>query len=252
MLDTISPNFLLVSKPVGWTSFDVVNYIRKEARAKTGNKNIKVGHAGTLDPFATGLLIVGIGREATKRLDEFKGMKKTYVATIHLGAVSDTQDVTGIITPYISAVIPTSQEESLLVHQPTEISPPGRDDILPLEIVNTALKTFVGTQLQTPPMHSAKKIGGQRLYTLARQGKEVERQPNKIEIYEIKLLGYNWPLLKIEVSCSPGTYIRTLAYDIGEKLGVGAYCEALERTRIGTFTLEQATTVDNFKLEDVQ
>lgn len=229
MLDTLPPNFILINKPAGWTSFDVVNYIRKQARLKTGNKNIKVGHAGTLDPFATGLLIVGIGRAATKRLDEFKGMKKTYVATVHLGATSDTYDVTGKIEIIVN-----------------------RQQITDKKTIVPILQSFIGIQLQTPPMHSAKKIGGQRLYKLARQGKVVERQPNEIEIYQINLLEYKWPLLKIEVTCSAGTYIRTLAYDIGEKLGVGAYCEALERTAIGEYKLDRAVTIDKIKLADVQ
>ncbi len=220
---TLPPGFFLINKPAGWTSFDVVAKIRQKVRVTTGQKNIKVGHAGTLDPFATGLLIVGVGREATKRLDEFKNLPKTYVATIHLGDVSDTDDVTGTITDY------------------------GKKQNIPerTEIENT-LKLFLGKQLQTPPMYSAKSIGGVRLYKLARQGKIIERQPEKIEIYDLKLLEYAWPLLKIKVTCSAGTYIRTLAKDIGEKLGTGGYCETLCRTRIGHFSLDQAETTDKF------
>ena len=218
-MDTkLDPTFLLINKPAGWTSFDVVNFIRKKERARTGTKNIKVGHAGTLDPFATGLLIVGVGREATKRLDEFKNLPKTYLATIHLGAVSDTQDVTGTI----------QKQETDNTRQPD------------LKTIQKIIATFVGKQQQIPPMYSAKKIGGQRLYKLARQGKEVEREPSEIEIYQIRLLGYDYPFLKIEVECSAGTYIRTLAADIGKKLGTGAYCEELTRTKIGEYTLDKA------------
>ncbi|MBI5729147.1 MAG: tRNA pseudouridine(55) synthase TruB [Candidatus Magasanikbacteria bacterium] len=251
-------NFLLINKPLGWTSFDMVGYIRKkiaqslchpeqnEGSLKLGvrdsscptcptasrggravasltqndkrTKRIKVGHAGTLDPFATGLLIVGVGREATKRLDEFKNLPKTYVATIHLGATSDTGDPTGKIT------------EGGIINRPD------------IETVQAVLKTFLGQQLQTPPMHSAKSVGGVRLYKLARQGKKIERQPSKIEIINTRLVTYSYPELKIEVTCSSGTYIRTLAEDIGKKLGTSAYCEELTRTKIGEYALAQAQT----------
>jgi tRNA pseudouridine55 synthase len=217
-----SPHFLLINKPAGWTSFDVVNYIRKKIKIETNNKNIKVGHAGTLDPFATGLLIVGIGREATKRLDEFKNLPKSYLATIHLGATSDTHDVTGTIEKELA----TNKE------QPS------------LEVVKKIVMMFVGKQQQIPPMFSAKKINGQRLYKLARQGKTVERKPVEIEILDIKILGYTYPFLKIEVTCSAGTYIRSLADDIGKKLGTGAYCEELTRTKIGEYKLENAKPID--------
>ena len=158
------PKFLLINKPVDWTSFDVVAYIRRQYP-----KGTKVGHAGTLDPFATGLLIVGVGREATKRIDEFKNLPKTYNTIIHLGKVSDTDDSTGIIKNY---------EKNELNKMPE------------LEEIKEVLNKFIGKQLQTPPMFSAKKINGQRLYTLARQGVEIERQPNEIEIYNIKLINY--------------------------------------------------------------
>jgi tRNA pseudouridine55 synthase len=219
-------DFLLINKPEGWTSFDVVAYVRKNAKQTIAStdpkqKRIKVGHAGTLDPFATGLLIVGVGREATKRLDEFKQMIKTYVATIKLGETSDTYDKTGQITI-------TNNQDTVTKEQVLET--------LPL---------FKGRQLQIPPMFSAKKVNGQRLYTLARKGIEVERQPNEIEIYEIKLLEYAWPILKIEVRCSAGTYIRSLAHDIGAKLGVGAYCQELVRTQIGNYLLTNAVNINN-------
>lgn len=215
-------SFLLINKPVGWTSFDVVAYVRKQYRTEhPDQKNIKVGHAGTLDPFATGLLIVGVGREATKRLDEFKNMAKTYIATVKLGATSDTYDSTGQIT----------------IHDTRNMIQPNVKEIEPV------LNLFKGKQLQTPPMFSAKKINGQRLYKLARQGIEIERQPNEIEIYKIKLLDFTWPILTIEVQCSAGTYIRTLAHDIGVKLGTGAYCHELVRTQIGEYLLKNAINI---------
>lgn len=235
-------DFLLINKPEGWTSFDVVAYVRKMAQAssvilskakdplntKTRDfsatpqndkpKRIKVGHAGTLDPFATGLLIIGVGREATKRLDEFKNLPKTYLATIHLGATSNTDDKTGEITL-------VSENE------------PNK------KTITSILKTFIGKQEQIPPMFSAKKIDGQRLYKMARKGEVVERQPSEIEIYSLKLLKYSYPMMIIEVSCSAGTYIRTLARDIGDKLKVGAYCEELTRTQIGDYNLADAKTI---------
>lgn len=235
-MQPFNENFLLINKPVGWTSFDVVNVVRKQKRAEMGIKNIKVGHAGTLDPFATGLLIVGVGREATKHLDEFKNLKKTYVAKIHLGAVSDTGDSTGVITTHKSQV--TAHDGSRVMSYELQV-PKSQNDILPV------LQTFVGKQLQTPPMFSAKKVNGQRLYKLARRGIEIERIPNEIQIYRLSLIAYSWPYLTIEVECSAGTYIRTLASDIGEKLGVGAYCEELTRTKIGEYTLDKAREINS-------
>ena len=212
-------NFLLIDKEATWTSNDVVAFLRGRFKKEKGIKNLKVGHAGTLDPFATGLLIVGVGKEATVRLDEFKNLNKTYEATLKLGEISDTQDPEGTIksTNFLGSI--------------------------DLKQIETVLKKFLGKQQQIPPMHSAKKIQGQRLYELARQGIEVERQANDIEIYDIKLIDYEYPKLKIEVKCSTGTYIRQLAQDIGETLGCGAYCEELRRTRIGEYNVEDAKKV---------
>ena len=206
-------HFLLIDKETQWTSNDVVAFLRGKLKIK------KIGHAGTLDPFATGLLIVGVGKESTIRLDEFKNLDKTYEAILQLGEISTTQDPEGKI-------------------EKTNFS--GE---ITLEQVQTVLNNFLGKQKQTPPMHSAKRIKGQRLYDLARQGIEVERQPNDIEIYEIRLLDYEYPKLKIEVKCSTGTYIRQLAQDIGEALGCGAYCVELRRTRIGEYNVEDAKKV---------
>lgn len=215
----MDPGFLLINKPKGWTSFDVVNYIRKRLPVQGGPASgWKVGHAGTLDPFATGLLIVGIGREATRRLDEFKSLPKTYRAIVHLGANSNTDDPTGTVTEH-PARIPTSEK------------------------VEQILNNFIGKREQIPPMFSAKKVGGKRLYKLARAGKTIERLPELIEIYDIKLLSYSYPRLEIEVECSTGTYIRTLARDIGEHLETGAYCEELTRTAIGPYLLKDAEDI---------
>lgn len=227
--------FILIDKPLNWTSFDVVAFIRKIASAKkiglpAEARRAKVGHAGTLDPFATGLLIVAIGREATRRIDEFRDMPKAYETTIRLGATSDTGDNAGVITE----------------------KPISETEIPDLETVTKVLQKFVGKQLQTPPMYSAKKVNGQKLYDLARRGIEIERQPNEIEIYEIRLNEYVWPNLMVTVRCSVGTYIRTLAEDIGKELGVGAYCDALRRTAIGKYSVESASPVDKVNGENVE
>lgn len=208
--------FLLINKPASWTSHDVIGYMRRVTHIK------RIGHAGTLDPFATGLLIVAIGRENTKRLDElFKGLDKTYIATLHLGATSTTFDRTGVITEQSGHEV--SREE-----------------------VKTTLQSFIGEQDQLPPMYSAKKVGGKKLYKLARKGIEVERKPHHITLYDIELLNYTFPEIKIKVRCSTGTYIRTLVHDIGQKLGVGAYCQELERSNIGDYSLENATPIKDF------
>lgn len=230
MTDTSTPpsGFLLIDKPADWTSHDVVGYIRSRARKATGIKRIRVGHAGTLDPFATGLLIVGIGREATRRMDEFVGMKKEYIAEIQLGATSDTHDKTGVITPDTDRKQLTKEE------------------------IQTVLKTFLGPQEQIPPMHSAKKVGGKKLYELAREGKTVERKPSQIEIYDLALIAFapDTQVLTVRCQVSKGTYIRTLAYDIGQALGVGAYCEELRRTKIGTYSVDNAIDVETITTDN--
>lgn len=234
-------SFLLINKPKDWTSHDVVAVVRKNIREQEKQvalpsevlhiqkrSKTKVGHAGTLDPFATGLLIVGVGREATKRLDEFKNMPKVYIATLKLGATSTTFDPEGEITLAPNSNLPAGEAGNQ--------TPTTKD-------VKETLKNFVGKQLQIPPMFSAKKVGGQKLYDLARKGIEIERQPCEIEIYNIELLDYTYPTLKIEVGCSTGTYVRTIAHDIGQKLGCGAYCEELKRTSIGEYKLEDAQNI---------
>lgn len=203
----------------------------------------KVGHAGTLDPFATGLLIVGVGREATKKLDEFKNLPKTYIATIKLGEISDTFDKTGVIVKYeknIKKILKKYCNICLIFYK--YLFNIFYKELTPQKITKV-LKKFTGSQYQLPPMYSAKKVNGKKLYELARQGITIKRKKSKIKIYNIKLLEYDYPILKIEVNCSFGTYIRTLANDIGQKLGTGAYCEELVRTKIGEHTLEQAETI---------
>lgn len=211
------PGFLLINKPSGPTSHDIIYQLRR----LTGIK--KIGHAGTLDPFASGLLIVAVEREFTKQIDNFVKMDKTYIADLKLGATSDTLDRTGKIQ------LITNSEQ------------------LTINDIKKILKKFTGKQLQTPPMFSAKKIGGKKLYQLARKGIEIKRESTEIEIFSIKLLEYNWPDLKIETSCSSGTYIRSLAHDIGKILACGAYLEELKRTQIGDYYLKDAQTIPDDK-----
>jgi len=212
----MNSGFLIINKPVDWTSHDVVAKLRKI----TGIQ--KIGHAGTLDPFATGVLILGIGREATRELNKFLKQDKEYIAALHLGATSDTYDKTGQIKQ-----LSISNEQ------------------LTIKEIKKNLKKFKGAQEQLPPMYSAKKINGKKLYELARAGKKVKRKKQKINIYKIKLLEYAWPILKIKIKCSSGTYIRTLGFDIGEKLGAGAYLEELRRTKIGKIKLKRAVDLED-------
>ncbi|KAA0206872.1 tRNA pseudouridine(55) synthase TruB [Candidatus Uhrbacteria bacterium] len=221
---------LLIDKPAGWTSHDVVAKLRGILKIR------RIGHAGTLDPFATGLLILGIGK-GTKKLTALVGLDKEYEATIRLGASSDTFDVEGLITQ----IIPSEQREP---RDPFEVIPPlppvGRDDI------EEALARFRGGYEQLAPLHSAKKIGGKKLYDLARTGKATEEmRPKKfVKVYRLQITDYRWPDLKINVKCSSGTYIRSLADDIGRALGVGGYCLELRRTKIGGYDVRDALQID--------
>jgi len=212
--------FILIDKPVGPTSFSVVAYLRRI----TGIK--KIGHAGTLDPFASGLLLCAIGREATREIGQFVKLGKEYEADIFLGKSTDTFDREGnVIKEYAGKNI-------------------GR------KAVEAVVFSFLGKQLQIPPMFSAKKIGGKKLCDLARKGIKIERQPNGIEIYELKILRYSWPHLKIRISCSSGTYIRSLADDLGQKLGSGAYLAELRRTRINGYLVKKAVKLEKIKAEN--
>lgn len=212
--------YLLIDKPAGWTSFDVV----AKLRGITGIN--KIGHAGTLDPFATGLLIVAVGREATRRIEGFMKLDKEYIATLRLGAESDTFDRDGVVVPSKNA------------------QDPG------IEKFQKAAKQFIGPQKQTPPMFSAKKINGQKLYKLARQGKEVKREAVGIVVSEIGVLRYAYPLAELRFTVSSGAYIRALAHDIGQELGIGAYLEELRRIRIGRFSIEKAGSLAGLNREN--
>jgi tRNA pseudouridine55 synthase len=212
---------LLVDKPAGWTSHDVVAKLRGILGIR------KIGHAGTLDPFATGLLILGIGT-ATKKLTELVGLDKEYEATIRLGATSDTFDVEGKITETVGARHAVSLPE-----------------------IKTALDQFRGGYNQLAPLHSAKKIGGKKLYDLARAGKATEemRPSKQVKIDEVQITNYEWPNLSIHVRCGSGTYIRSLADDIGRALVVGGYCMELRRMSIDGYDVKNAVSIEGLTKE---
>lgn len=212
---------VLVDKPAGWTSFDVVAKIRGQLRAQyvargvtPTKRQLKVGHAGTLDPFATGLLVILLG-DATKQATEFLKLDKVYEATIRLGQVSTTGDPEGEVTP-VSDKRPARQE------------------------LAQVLREFEGEIVQRPPMHSAIKINGRRAYQLARRGQTVEMPARHVMIHRLELLNYTYPEVTIRATVGSGTYIRTLAQDIGERLGTGAYCQALRRTQIADWSVDDA------------
>ena len=210
---------ILIDKPAGITSFGVVSRVRKFLTNKYGKK-IKVGHTGTLDPFATGLMILVIGKEC-KNAGNYSKLDKTYEATITLGKTSSTGDPEGEIT-------------NVSNNEPT------------LEEIKASLAKFVGEISQKPPMFSAIKINGQRAYKLARKGEAIELPDRLVNIYSLDLVSYKYPELKIQTHVSSGTYIRSLAEDIGKDLNVGAYCSQLRRTSIDKWSIEEAKSLEEF------
>lgn len=202
---------IVIRKEKGYTSHDVVARLRGILHMK------KIGHTGTLDPEAEGVLPVALGK-ATRLVDMITEKEKTYEAVMRLGVVTDTQDMTGTVL---------RQEEVTVTPEETE----------------EALASFVGEQMQIPPMYSALKVNGKKLYELAREGKTVERKARPVRFFEIRLLEMELPLVRFRVTCSKGTYIRTLCHDIGEKLGCGAAMESLLRTQVGRFELKDSLTL---------
>lgn len=207
----MTDGFLVVDKPLHKTSAQAVAVVKKLTGAK------KVGHGGTLDPLATGVLVIGVGSAATRRLGEFLHEKKKYLAEIELGRTSETYDLEGPITTVEVKSVPS------------------------LEEVEIILDKFRGEINQMPPIYSAKKIQGQAAYKLAREGKPVLLQPKTVTVYELKLIEYVWPILKLELLVSSGTYIRSLANDIGTELQVGGLLASLRRFEQGRFSIDQAT-----------
>lgn len=207
---------LLIDKPSGWTSFDAVHKIRNITKAK------KVGHCGTLDPFATGLLIVCTGK-ATKNVDEFSGLPKTYLCEFELGKMTDTMDCEGKII----------SESDVGSHT--------------LESLQAATAEFIGEIDQMPPAFSAIKVNGVAAYKLARKGHSPELKSRKVSVFSFDILSYLAPILSTRIYCSKGTYVRALARDFGNKLGCGAYVKSLKRESIGSFSLSNALTIDQFR-----
>lgn len=243
---------LLVDKPAGWTSFDVVAKVRsilrtatsnqspvdglevqttEDSRQKTTSRKVKVGHSGTLDPFATGLLVILIGSYC-KRAQEFSGLDKTYEVTAVFGKTSSTGDPEGSIkfdSKQLSA-----------------------DSWPKIEQIEAVLQQFVGEIQQIPPAFSAVKVNGQRAYKLARAGKEVKLEPRTVQVYSLQLTAYSYPHLSFTAKVSSGTYIRTLVEDIGKELGVGAYTTQLRRTKVGEFDVGQALAVPDLDMANIK
>jgi tRNA pseudouridine55 synthase len=211
---------LVIDKPAGMTSRDVVNRAQLWFPKKT-----KLGHTGTLDPLATGVLVVCVGA-ATRLAEYVQAMGKTYRTRILLGHRSDTDDADGIVTP-VSGVAPVSEQA-----------------------IRDALPRFVGTISQTPPAYSALKVAGQRAHDLARRGADVKLAARPVHVYRIDLIGYEWPYLDLEIDCGKGTYIRSIARDLGDALGVGGLVQTLRRTRVGPFTAEQGVGLDERDVRD--
>jgi len=220
MIDSI----LLIDKPAGMTSFGVVARVRRVLSQQQGVKKVKVGHTGTLDPFATGLMILVIGKEC-KNAGSYSKLDKVYEATIRLGQTSTTGDPEGEITD-VSGAVPTQSA------------------------VTETLKKFVGEITQRPPIYSAININGQRAYDLARAGKQFEIPERQITIHSLELVDYSYPDVKIRTHVSSGTYIRTLAEDIGKTLGTGAYCSQLRRTSIAKWSVDQAQPLSDMGIVD--
>ena len=220
-MDFEEGEILYLNKPYTWSSFDLVNKVRFTLSHRLNVKKLKVGHAGTLDPLATGVLILCTGK-ATKRIEELQAHTKEYIATMKLGETTPSFDM----EKPVDAVYPV--------------------DHITRELMEETLKKFVGTIEQIPPVFSACKIGGKRAYDLARKGREVPLKKQTLVIDELELLDYDMLIVKIRVVCSKGTYIRALARDIGEALHSGAHLTALLRTRVGDVTLDQCIDPDHF------
>ena len=213
---------LLFDKPLYWTSFDLVNKVRIIIRSTLGIRKIKIGHAGTLDPLASGLMIICTGK-ATRRIEEFRDLDKEYIATIHMGETTPSFD----LETEINGRFPVEQISE--------------------NIVIATLKGFLGEQKQIPPVHSAKMIDGRRAYEFARKGIKKEMNPVTVYFRELDLLSFGIPDIRIRILCSKGTYIRSFARDLGKALGSGAYLASLERTAIGPYLLKNAFTLEFFE-----
>ena len=222
MADFLEGEIILIDKPFKWTSFDVIKKIKGQLRGITGERKIKIGHAGTLDPLATGLLIACTGKK-TKTIAEIQAMGKEYEGVIQLGAITPSYD------------LETEPEKFKSIDQLDE------------DTVLNAVGKFIGEIEQRPPIYSAVKIKGKRAYDYARKGQEVEIKRKKVVIKAFDITGLNLPELQFRVECSKGTYIRSLAHDLGQELGVGAYLKSLKRTSIGNYKLKDAISMEHIE-----
>jgi len=214
---------LLFDKPLYWTSFDLVKKAKNIIRKRFGITKIKVGHTGTLDPLATGLMIICTGK-STKKINGLQGLAKEYVTTLILGKTTPSYDL---------------ETEFDKIYPANHIT---------IELVSRAITEFTGEQLQVPPLYSAKNINGKRAYEYARKGIKMELEPGLITIHEIELLYFELPVVRLRLVCSKGTYIRSFARDFGKFLESGAHLSDLKRTKIGDYDLASATTIENFQL----
>ena len=209
---------ILVDKPINWTSFDVVKYIRKSLQQKFKIKKIKVGHAGTLDPLATGLLIICIGKQ-TKNISKYQDLAKTYTGKFKLGESTPSFDAE------------------------TDVNEKFEYDHITINNLKKLANEFIGNSLQKPPIFSAIKKDGKRLYNYARENKEIEIDKREIQIYDFEILDFNSPYVEFKIDCSKGTYIRTIANDFGKRLNSGSYLYELRRTKIGEFSVLNAIDI---------
>jgi len=216
MMSQIPAPIFAVYKPLGMSSHDVVNCVRRATGVA------RVGHAGTLDPLATGVLVIGVGREATRQLHNVVKAEKEYVAVVRLGMVSSTDDEEG---------------SKKLIANPKQ---PTRDEVV------DALRVFVGPMLQKPPALSAIKVKGQKAYALVRRGRPVDLPPRPVEVKTIELVDYQWPDVTVRLVTGPGFYVRAFARDLGERFSTGGYLAGLERTRVGQFLKKEAVSLDSF------
>lgn len=220
--EMLNGKVLLFNKPLYWTSFDLVNKVKTIFKHQLQLKKIKVGHAGTLDPLATGLLIVCTGKE-TRNIDTYQAQSKEYQVKVHLGATTPSYD------------LETSVDHTFPI------------DHIDETLVREKLNSFVGTQMQMPPDFSARFVNGTRAYKLARKGETLELQPREITIHDISLISFQLPVVEFRVTCSKGTYIRALARDLGVSLNSGAYLSGLIRTAIGNFLIKDALNIEEFE-----
>ena len=213
---------LLINKPIHWTSFQVVNKLRWGIKRQLGVKKIKVGHAGTLDPLATGLMIICTGKK-TKEIDKYQAAEKEYIATIKLGATTPSYDGETVENYFYAT------------------------EHINTDLIIKTIRAFIGDIQQNPPIFSAIKVKGKKLYESARKGKDIETKPRNIRIIKLEILGIEMPYVQFRVSCSKGTYIRSLAHDIGKALNSGAWLCKLKRTKIGEYSLKNAIDIQDFE-----